>query len=130
MDLVPPTLIVKRCFADDQARVDELAAAAQEASRAVEEYVEEHAAEEGLLAEAVDDDKISKTLVVARLKLAKRDGSDPAEVKALQEAVRLFDAEAAAKKAVKEAQAKLDEATLRKVRRSVRGRRQNLGTRR
>ena len=114
MDLVPPALIVKRYFADDQANLDELAAAAQEASRAVEEYIEEHAVEDGLLAEAMDDDKISKALVSARLRVAKREGSDPDEVRALRDAVKLYDAEAAARKAVKEAQAKLDEVTLRK----------------
>ncbi len=46
MDLIPPALIVARYFADEQAQVDELDAAAEEATRAVEEYVEEHAVEE------------------------------------------------------------------------------------
>ncbi|WP_440713590.1 type I restriction-modification system subunit M [Gordonia sp. FQ] len=68
MDLIPPTLIVARYFADDQARVNELTAAAEEATRAIEEYVEEHAVEDGLLADAMDDDKITKALVSARLK--------------------------------------------------------------
>ena len=49
MDLVPPALIVARYFADEQAKVDELTAAAEEASRAVEEYIEEHGVEDGLL---------------------------------------------------------------------------------
>ncbi len=62
MDLIPPALIVARYFADEQAKVDELTAAAEEASRAVEEYIEEHGVEDGLLAEAMDDDKISKAL--------------------------------------------------------------------
>lgn len=50
MDLIPPALIVTRYFADEQAEVDGLTAAAEEAARAVEEYVEEHAMDEGLLA--------------------------------------------------------------------------------
>ena len=83
MDLIPPALIVARYFADEQAKVDELNAEAEEATRAVEEYVEEHAVEEGLLAEAMDDDKITKALATARLKEAKREGSDPDEIKAL-----------------------------------------------
>ena len=83
MDLIPPRLIVARYFADEQAKIDELTAAAEEAARAVEEYIEEHAVEDGLLAEAMDDDKISKALATARLKEAKREGSDPDEIKAL-----------------------------------------------
>ena len=55
-----------------------------------------------------------KALATARLKDAKREGSDPDEIKALQHLIELYDAEAAAKKAVKEAQAALDLATLKK----------------
>ena len=88
MDLIPPALIVARYFADEQAKVDELNATAEEAARAVEEYIEEHAVEDGLLAEAMDDDKITKALAAARLKEAKREGSDPDEIEALQHAHR------------------------------------------
>lgn len=113
MDLTPPALIVARYFADDQAKLDELTAEAEEASRAVEEYVEEHAVEEGLLADAMDDDKISKALAAARLRTIKRNG-DPDEIKALQHLIDLYEAEASTKKVIKEAQAKLDLATLKK----------------
>ena len=113
MDLIPPALIVARYFADEQAKVDELTAAAEEATRAVEEYTEVHAVEDGLLADAMDDDKISKALVAARLKAIKT-GGDPGEIKALQCATKLYNADAAAKKAVKDAQADLDLATLKK----------------
>ena len=111
MDLIPPNLIVARYFAEQQVALDELTAAAEDASRAVEEYVEENAVEDGLLSEAMDDDKISKALVAARLKAIMRDG-DPVEIKALQETINLYDTEATARKAVKEAQAKLDLVTL------------------
>ncbi|OZC50776.1 type I restriction-modification system subunit M [Rhodococcus sp. 06-621-2] len=113
MDLIPPALIVARYFADEQAAIDDLVAAAEEATRAVEEYVEEHAVEDGLLADAMDDDKISKAFVAARLRAIKT-GGDPDEVKALHHATKLYNAEAAAKKAVKDAQSELDLATLKK----------------
>lgn len=113
MDLIPPALIVARYFADEQTAIDNLTAAAEEATRAVEEYVEEHAVEDGLLADAMDDDKITKALVTARLKAIKA-GGDPDEINALQHAIKLYNAEAAAKKAVKEAQSELDLATLKK----------------
>lgn len=111
MDLIPPPLIVARYFAAEQEKLDDLTAGAEEAARAVEEYIEEHAVEDGLLADAMDDDKISKALVAARLKAIKA-GGESAERKALQQAVKLYDAEAAAKKAVKDARAKLDLAAL------------------
>ncbi len=113
MDLIPPNLIVARYFAEQQVALDELTAAADDASRAVEEYVEENAVEDGLLAEAMDDDKISKALAAARLKAIMRDG-DPAEIKELQQAIKLYDAEVSAKKAVKDAQGAIDLATLKK----------------
>jgi len=113
MDLIPPALIVARYFADDQAKVDDLAVAAEEATRTVEEYTEEHAVEDGLLADAMDDDKISKALIAARLKAIKS-GGDPDEIKALQHVTKLYNAEATAKKAVKDAQSELDRATLKK----------------
>jgi type I restriction enzyme M protein len=113
-DLIPPMLIVTHDFADEQAQVDEFNIKAEEAIRAVQEYVEEHAVEEGLLALAVDDDKISKALATARLKEAKREGSDPDEIKALQHMIDLYNEETTAKKAAKDAQAALDVATLRK----------------
>lgn len=112
MDLIPPSLIVNRYFAADQQCLDELNARAEEATRAVEEYTEEHAVEDGLLAAAMGEDKISKSLTAARLREAKREGTDPEEVEALQYLIKLYDAEAAAKRAVKEAQTALDEATL------------------
>ena len=113
-DLVPPALIVARYFTKEQAKLDKLTATAEESGQAVEEYVEEHAVEDGLLADAMDDDKISKTLASARLKEAKREGSDPDEVVALDHLIKLYNTDAEARKAVKEAQAALDLATLEK----------------
>lgn len=114
MDLIPPVLVVARYFADKQAEVDALNATAEEASRALEEYTEEHAAEEGLLAEAMDDGKISKVLASTRLKVARHEGADPEEIKALQYVIKLYNDEAVAKKAAKEAQTALDLTTLQK----------------
>ncbi|MEV4512574.1 class I SAM-dependent DNA methyltransferase [Dactylosporangium sp. NPDC049525] len=114
MDLIPPAFIVARYFADQQAKLDELTARSEGATRAIEEYTEEHAVEDGLLAAAIDDDKISKALATARLKQARYEGSDRDEINALQYLIDLYNAEAIAKKAVKEAQAALDIATLKK----------------
>ncbi|MBM7502936.1 type I restriction-modification system subunit M [Agromyces aurantiacus] len=112
MDLVPPALIVARYFSDERAKLDELNDAAEAATQSVDEYVEENAGEDGLLADAMDDDKISKALAVARLRKAKIEDSAGDEVTALTTLVSLYDAEAAAKRAAKEASAALDDATL------------------
>ncbi len=114
MDLLPPDLIVTRYFAKEQAEVDELVTAAEESSRAVEEYVEEHAVEGGLLAEAMDEEKINKALASARLKKARHEGTDADEVAALSRLIDLYNAEAVAKKAAKEAEAALHLASLKR----------------
>ncbi|WET78670.1 type I restriction-modification system subunit M [Amycolatopsis sp. QT-25] len=114
MDLVPPALVVARYFANEQAEVDTLNAVAEEAGRAVEEYIEEHAVEDGPLAETMDDGKISKVLASARLKVARHEGADPEEVKALQRLIKLYNDETIAKKTAKEAQAALDLTVLKK----------------
>ncbi|TCO46429.1 type I restriction-modification system subunit M [Actinocrispum wychmicini] len=114
MDLIPPALVVARYFADEQAEVDTLNAAAEDAGRAVEEYIEEHAVEDGMLVEAMEDGKISKTLALTRLKVARHEGADPEEIRALQHLIKLHNDEAVTKKAAKEVQAALDMATLRK----------------
>ena len=104
-EIIPPSLIVARYFADEQAQVDALQAKQDEATQALESYLEEHGGEEGLLLEALNDkDKITKVSVAARAKLA----TGAEEVKALKQATKLFNAEAAAKKSLKEAQEALD----------------------
>lgn len=116
MDLLPPDLVVSRYFHAEHGRVAELVAAAYEASQAVEEFAEEHATDEGLLSEAMDDGKVTKALAAARLKDAKREGSDPDEVKALEDLIDLYAKEANAKKKAKDARGALDLAVLKKYR--------------
>ena len=55
MDLVPPVLVVARYFASEQAAIDALQAKQDAAEHELEEFVEEHGGEEGLLAEALND---------------------------------------------------------------------------
>ena len=112
MDLVPPPLIVDQYFSNEQTRVDELAGLAKEATAALDEFVDEHGVVDGLLAEAMEDDKLSKSLAIARLKVAKREGSDPEEVAALEQVSQLFAAEAATRRAAKEAKGALDRLAL------------------
>jgi type I restriction enzyme M protein len=104
-ELIPPQLIVARYFAAEQAKVDALQAIQDEATQSLESYLEEHGVEDGLLAEAMNDkDKITKVSIAIRAKLA----NDIDEVNSLKQATKMFNADAAAKKALKEAQEKLD----------------------
>jgi type I restriction enzyme M protein len=113
-DLIPPALIVAQYFPDEQAKLDDINVAAEEAGRAVDEYTEEHAVQDGLLGSAVDDGKITKASTAARLNEAKREDCDADEIAALEQASVLFSADSAAMRMAKEAQAALDLATLKK----------------
>ena len=114
MDLIAPTLIVQRYFADEQATVDDLNVALEAAISAVDEHAEEHGTDEGLLSEATNDNgAYTKQLVSAVIKEVKGARDDETLSCAL-EALALVNAEAAAKKSAKEAQAALDQATLKK----------------
>ncbi len=112
MDLVSPDLIIRRFFAEDRKAIDSLTVALQQVTEQIEEFIEEHAVEDGLLWEAVDDEKITVKSSKVRLKDAKAEGADKAEIEALQHVIRLFEEEIASKKLVKDAQTKLDDQTL------------------
>lgn len=108
MDLIPPEYVMARFFPEEKAELERLVAEQEAANQAVEAYAEEHAVEEGLLWEAVEDDKITKALATARLRIAKREGAEADELQALQHVIKLYESDAAAKNAVKEATAKLE----------------------
>ena len=88
-DLIPASLIVARYFSEEQAALDHLTASVDEAGRAIEEYTEENAVDDGLLAEAMDDGKVTKGLATARLKEAQLEGSDPDEVRRIVSRTRV-----------------------------------------
>lgn len=108
MDLIPPALIVARYFAAERAKVDALEVKREAAERALEEFIEENSSEEGLLEDAKNDKgNVTRASVSDRLEDIKDDKDDD-EYKALARCLELIEAEAAAVKEVKEAQAKLD----------------------
>ncbi len=110
-ELISPTLIVARYFADEQAKVDALQSKLDSASQELETYLEENGGDDGLLNDALNDkDKVTKATVTTRLKVA----TNADEKAALKQAKKLFDCEADAKKALKEAQDALDLAVFKK----------------
>ena len=113
MDLIPPHLIVARYFTNEQAAVETLHAKQEAAARVLEEFVEEHTGEEGLLEMAANDKgKITKTGVTERIKAIRDEPESEEERDALKCCRTLIEAEAKAAKAVKEAQAHLDQKVL------------------
>ena len=121
MDLIPPALIVARYFPEEQAEIDALQTAQETAAQALDEYIEEHTTEDGLLTDATNDSgNITKTSVNARLKELtpnlmthnETQENDDDEHDALEHCQSLINAKAKADKAVKEAQLALDEQVL------------------
>ena len=120
MDLIPPALIVARYFADEQAQIENLQTALETATQTLEEYIEEHTGEDGLLADATNDSgNITKASVKARLGaiqpdlMTLREAQDnDDEPDALEHCLSLIETKANADKAVKDAQLALDEQVL------------------
>ena len=119
-DLIPPTLIVARYFPDKQEEIDALQTELDTTTQALDEYIEDHTAEDGLLADATTDSgSITATSVNARLKeltpnlLTHNETQDNDEEQdALKHCLSLIDAKSKADKSVKDAQLALDEQVL------------------
>src|SRR5207247_8572484 len=69
MDLLTPSLIVERYFSKERAAIDALQARQEAAARELEEFIDEHIGEEGLLEQATNDKgNVTKSDVSDRLK--------------------------------------------------------------
>ena len=107
-ELVPTTLIVSRYFTAERAAIEALEARVASIEQKMEEFRDEHGGEEGLLAEVIDDGKISKTAVTARLKEIKHDSDADEERNALQHYLALMDKESDTTRQMKDATTALD----------------------
>lgn len=108
-DLIPPALIIDRYFAEEKAELDRLTTEKERISQELQEYIEEHAVEEGLLWEAVNDAGGVKVKDARdRLKTAKLEDAEADEIAALNTVIKLFTVESAAKKSVKDGILQLD----------------------
>ena len=113
MDLIPPTLIVARWFAKEQAAIEALQVRQETAARELEEFVEEHTGDEGLVADAVNEKgKVTKRSVKARLEAIEDEPEADEERDALTRCFALIETESEASDAVSEAQTALDEKVL------------------
>ena len=113
MDLIPPALVVARYFAAERTALETFQAKQDTAVRELEASVEEHTGEEGLLADTVNDKgKVTKAGVKDRLKTTQHEPESSEERDALMRCLALIEAESCTGKAVKDAQAKLDQRVL------------------
>jgi len=113
MDLIPPALVVARYFATEQTALEALQAEQDSAARALEEFVEEHSGEDGLLADATNDKgAVTKASVKGRLKTIQDELESDKEREILIRCLTLIEAESSAGKAAKDAQAALDHKVL------------------
>ena len=116
MDLIPPVLIVARYFATEQEALDLLSAEQESAKIELEDFVEEHTGDEGLLLGAVNDKgNVTKGDVKARLKeitpdlVTPLDEEDTDEERdALECCQSLLETKSKADRAAREAQIALD----------------------
>jgi type I restriction enzyme M protein len=108
-DLVPKDLLVAQRFATEQATIEQLRAAIEQASAQCTELEEEHGGDDGVFAQF---DKINKQTVAAGLADLRgvAEGRDDADV--LQRWLDCAASEAAAKKKLKDAEEALDEKAL------------------
>lgn len=121
MDLIPPALIVARYFPGLQEAIEVLTAKQVTAASALEEYIEEHTGEDGLLTDAVNDSgNITASSVRERLNslkprllmLGRPERDLQVERDAHQHCLSLFDAKSKAERAVKNEQIELDQRVL------------------
>jgi type I restriction enzyme M protein len=104
-ELIPTALIIVRYFAAEQRTIEKMEAEVAATQQAMEEMVEEHSGEDGLLEGAKNDkDKLTKTAVAVRLKEIKDDADAAEERKVLSDYLALTEKEAATSAKVKNAQ--------------------------
>jgi type I restriction enzyme M protein len=112
-ELISPSLIVRRWFAEEQDAIEKLEAEVAALAQRVEEMEEEHGGEEGLLAEAANEKgKVTKGGVVARLKELKHEAPDEdtkEEREALEAYLALVEQQVSVQKKLSDAQVKFIE---------------------
>jgi type I restriction-modification system DNA methylase subunit len=105
-DLVPKDLLVRLLFPGDLEMIEALRSQLEEASSRLAELEEEHGGEEGYFVEL---EKLNKAFVSARIKEIHRDPEAADELMALREWLLISDDELKTKRALKAAEADLDD---------------------
>ncbi len=112
-ELIPPALIVQRYFAEEKQTIERQEAQRETVAGEMEELIEEHSGEAGLLEEAKNDKgKLTKTSLKGRIKEIKGDEDLEDEMVILKQAQKLLDQESALVSKIKAQQLELDKKTV------------------
>ncbi|MCO6163685.1 type I restriction-modification system subunit M [Flavobacterium sp. NRK F7] len=112
-DLIPKELVIATYLAKEQQALQDKQAEIETLQATFIEIEEEHTGEEGLLADATNDNnKITKATATKRLKEIKKDKAEKEAVALLERLLYLFEKEAIAKKELKTLELHLDQLTL------------------
>lgn len=110
-DLVPKEVLVARYFAEEAEAIVEAEAERERVAAELQAMEEEHGNEDGLFSELIEDGEVVVTIASAkaRLKEIKGDKAAADEAKALAEWLHLAEREKELKKAIRDAEAALDD---------------------
>ncbi|MEL7421707.1 MAG: N-6 DNA methylase [Bacteroidota bacterium] len=112
-ELIPKELVIQRYLSEQQAAIQNMEAELESLQAQITEYEEEQGGDEGLLSEATNDKgKLSKTTVTKYMREIKGDAEEAATYELLEAVKAIFEQETKLKKAIKQAEADLDKATL------------------
>ncbi len=108
--LIPPALMIQEYFANEQKAIEELEAQAENLNAQMQEMIDEHGGEDGLLANAIDDKgKISKANLTKAIKeLGRRNEDNAEEYDMLAAYKKLMNEEADIQTKIKTAKAELE----------------------
>ncbi|MBP6965139.1 MAG: type I restriction-modification system subunit M [Armatimonadetes bacterium] len=108
-DLIPPSLLIARYYAEEQQAIDALEAEIARLAQEVEEMRDEHGGEEGLLSEVMaENGKVTKGDVKSRLREIKGDSDFADEREVLEKYLALVEKESETTKKMKDARKALD----------------------
>jgi type I restriction enzyme M protein len=114
-DLIPKELVINKYLATEQQAIQDMEAELESIQSEITQHEEEHAGDEGLLSDATNDKgAITKTTLTKFLKDNKNNAGEKEAVELGNKLLKLFDKDAALKKALKEKLAELDQLTLEK----------------
>lgn len=113
MDLVPPRLLIERYFPEKQANVEKLQIRQDIATQELEDFIEEHGGEDGLLKDVINDKgKVTKKSLIEQLKSIRNEPENDEEYDVLNHCLALLKSENEASKNTKEIKEALDEQVL------------------
>jgi type I restriction enzyme M protein len=93
-DLLPPSLVESYYFREEQSTLAVFEADLAAKQQSIDELLEEHATDEGLLADARNDrDKVTRVSASARLRVIAKDADAAEERELLQQYIELVDSE-------------------------------------